>query len=87
MTTSLSDIRPGDTVILRYSSPFVLDRIATVDRVTKTQIIVGTKRFRISDGRELSRDAWSFNRIVPATPDAIAEVERHQQPWSRRLVL
>ena len=80
MTTSLSDIRPGDKVILRYSTPFVPDQIATVDRVTKTQIIVGKRRFRISDGQQLgSQGLWASYRIFPATPDEIAEVERHQQ--------
>ena len=78
MTTSLSDLKPGDTVILRYSWPYIGDRIATVDRLTKTQIIVGTRRFRISDGREFSSSS-SYYRIIPATPDQIAEVERRQQ--------
>ena len=79
MTTSLSDLKPGDTVILRYSTPYIDDRIATVDRLTKTQIIVGTRRFRIGDGREIGRDCWAYYRIIPATPDQIAEVERRQQ--------
>lgn len=81
MTTSLSDLKPGDTVILRYLSRYsslcIPDQIATVDRLTKTQIIVGTRRFRISDGRGLSSN--SSYRIIPATPDQIAEVERRQQ--------
>ena len=82
MTTSLSDLKPGDTVILQYlsgySSSYISDRIATVDRLTKTQIIVGTRRFRISNGREFSSSS-SYYRIIPATPDQIAEVERRQQ--------
>jgi len=82
MTTSLSDLKPGDTVILRYASLCIPDhlapdRIATVDRITKTQIIVGTHRFRISDARGLSSN--SSYRIIPATPDQLAEVERRQQ--------
>lgn len=80
MTTSLSDLKPGDTVILQYLSWYSLsyigEYIATVDSLTKTQIIVGTRRFRISDGREFSSRSW---RIIPATPDQIAEVERRQQ--------
>lgn len=79
MTTSLSDLKPGDTVIVGHSSPFILDRIATVDRLTKTQIIVGPGRFRISDGREIGRSRWDYYRIVPATPDQIAEVKRRLQ--------
>ena len=79
MTTSLSNLKPGDTVILRYSTRFIDDRIATVDRRTTTQVIVGTRRFRISDGRELRGDRWAYYRIVPATPDQIAEIERRQQ--------
>ena len=80
MTTSLSDLKSGDTVILRYSSTWGLpDSIATVDRVTKTQIIVGLRRFRISNGRELGASQCAYYRIVPATPDEIAEVERRQQ--------
>ena len=79
MTASLSDLKPGDTVILRYSTPSILDRCATVDRLTKTQIIVGTRRFRISDGQEIGCSRWDYYRIVPATPDQIAEVKRRQQ--------
>lgn len=82
MTTSLSDIRPGDTVILRYASSFVPDQIATVDCVTKTQIFIGGsgRLFRISDGRESGYHGRSaYFQIFPATPDEIAEAERHQQ--------
>ena len=82
MTTSLSSLKPGDTVILRYSTPYIDDRIATVDRLTKTQIIVGTRRFRISSGTEAGDGAaarWENCWIVPATPDQIAEVERRQK--------
>ena len=79
MTASLSDLKPGDTVILRYSTPFIDDRITIVDRLTKTQIIVGTRRFSKSDGRERTASCWDYYRIVPATPDQIAAVERRQQ--------
>jgi len=79
--TSLSDLKLGDQVILRYSMPFVDDKIETVDRLTKTQIIVGTYRFRISDGYQVgtSDGRWGYYRIIPATPDQIAEVERRHQ--------
>ena len=80
MTTSLSNIRPGDKVILRNSSPYSLNKVVTVDRITKTQIIIGLQRFRISDGDQLgSRGQWSYCWITTATPDEIAEVERQQQ--------
>jgi hypothetical protein len=79
MTTSLSDLKPGDTVILRYSTPYIPDRIATVDRLTKTRIIVGPRRFRISDWQEIGYGSWDYCWIVPATPDQLAEVERRRQ--------
>lgn len=79
MEPSLSSLKPGDPVILRHSTPYTPDRIATVDRITKTQIIVGTRRFRISDGQEIGCSRWHYNRIVPATPDQLAELERRQQ--------
>ena len=79
MTTSLSSLKPGDTVILRYSTPFIDDRIATVDRLTRTVIIVGTRRFRISDGREFYSSRYDYYRVLPATADQIAEVERRQK--------
>ena len=79
MTASLSDLKPGDTVILRYSTPYILDRIATVDRLTKTRIIVGPRRFRISDGQEIGCGSWDYCWIVPATPDQLAKVERRRQ--------
>lgn len=79
MTASLSSLKLGDTVILRYSTPYIDDRIATVDRLTKTRIIVGPRRFRISDGQEIGYNRWDCVRIIPATPDQIAEVERRQK--------
>jgi hypothetical protein len=79
MTASLSDLKPGDTVILRYSTPFIDDRITIVDRATKTQIIVGTRRFSKSDGRERTASRWSYYRVIPATPDQLAKVERRRQ--------
>lgn len=59
----LDELKPGDKVSLsghrwhntnRYSFP-------TVDRVTKTQIIIGTKRYRKSNG-SLVGDTSRFNR-------------------------
>lgn len=79
MTASLSDLKPGDKVVLRYSLSYIHDKIVTIDRRTKTQIIVGTHRFRISDGEKIGANELGYYRIVPVTPALVAEVERLQQ--------
>ena len=65
--TTMEHIKPSDRVLVRKR---LNDDIATVERVTKTQIILtnGT-RYRRSDGTEVGRDVWSGSFIEDPTYD------------------
>lgn len=70
--SNMEHIKPGDHILVRNE---LNDGIATVERVTKTQIILtkGT-RYRRSDGREIGRDTWSAGCIDDITEDDILRI-------------
>ena len=75
MTKSLSDLKPGDQVILcDYKKETV-----TIDRVTKTQIIIGSFRFNRKHGRQIGCNYWAGAWIQIATPELIAEIKTEKQ--------
>ena len=80
MTKQLSDLKKGDQVFLKDSRPGEFDSIETIERVTRTQIILPhNNRFRIKDGGEIRGDIWWRKTIRPATAELIAEVERQNK--------
>ena len=78
MTEDLSSLKVGDKVIIygRYG----VKSIATIDRITKTQIVVddGTK-FRKSDGMQVGHNMWSsYSCIAIATKERVEKMERER---------
>lgn len=69
----ISDLQPGDRVIVAYG--WNTDSVATVDRVTKTQIILKDGSRYNSAGRKIGGDKWSRNHISVATEDRLAAVK------------
>lgn len=69
---NMEHIKPGDQVLIKNRT---FDSIATVERVTKTQIIFpnGT-RYRRSDGVGIGRDPWSMVYIEDLTEDDILRI-------------
>lgn len=69
---NMEHIKPGDRVHVRNSST---ESIATVERTTKTQIILrnGT-RYRRRDGGEMSRDAWVRSYIGDLTEETVLRI-------------
>lgn len=63
----LENIKPGDLVFYSTSRTVGID---TVQRVTKTQVILsGDRRFRKSNGKMVGRDTWDSDKsIKPLTP-------------------
>ena len=81
-TIALQDIQPGDHVI--YTNGNRQRGIRTVERTTKTQIILTSgSRFRRSDGYPVGSDEWTLRRVDPATDELLAEVKDEQ---ARRVV-
>lgn len=69
---SMEHIKPGDRVRVGNG---LTDSIGTVERTTKTQIILrdGT-RYRRKDGEEVGRDTWSSSYIEELTEEALLRI-------------
>lgn len=68
----LKDLVAGDDVLItsRYYR-----RIAKVDKVTKTQIIVNNARFRRDSGWQFGSDRWNVRRISVPTEKEISDIK------------
>ena len=67
---SLESVKAGDVLLIssHFSSN---DRLMSVDRVTKTQVVIGGTKYRVSDGRQLGcgERAWNVPRASIPTPE------------------
>ena len=68
----LKDLVAGDDVLVRGMHH---RRIAKVDKVTKTQIIIDNARFRRDSGWQCGSDRWNIRRISVPTEKEISDVE------------
>lgn len=68
----LKDLVVGDDVLVRGMHR---RRIAKVDKVTKTQIIVNNARFRRDSGWQCGSDRWNIRRISVPTEKEISDVK------------
>lgn len=68
---NMEHIKPGDQVVVvgRFS-----DALATVERVTKTQIVTDGGRWRRSDGDAVSRALFAITFIRDATDEDRARI-------------
>ena len=68
----LKDLVAGDDVLI---TSMYYRRIAKVDKVTKTQIIVNNARFRRGSGWQFGSDRWNVRRISVPTEKEISDVK------------
>lgn len=68
----LKDLETGDEVLVTGMS---YRRIAKINKVTTTQIIVDNARFRRDSGWQCGRDRWNLRKISVPTEKQIAEVK------------
>ena len=68
----LKDLVTGDEVLVTGMS---YRRIAKVDKVTKTQIVVDNARFRRNSGWQCGGDRWNVRRISVLTENEISDVK------------
>ena len=68
----LKDLVAGDEVLVIGTFN---RRIAKVDKVTKTQIIVNNARFRRDSGWQCGSDRWNVTRISVPTEKEISDVK------------
>lgn len=68
----LKDLVTGDEVLVTGMS---YRRIAKVDKVTKTQIVVDNARFRKKSGWQCGSDIWNKRRVSVPTEKEISDVK------------
>jgi len=71
----LEELKPGDLVAIPISYSRGRHMVERVDRVTATQIIVGHRKYRKSDGRPIPYDGWSSVSLCKATPEIVADAQ------------
>lgn len=69
----LKDLVAGDDVLVVGRS---CRRIAKIDKVTKTQIVVNNARFRRDSGWQCGSDRWNVTRISVPTEKEISDIEK-----------
>jgi len=62
----MMSLQPGDRVEIFGGTGG--NRIGTVTRVTPTQLLIGTRRFRRKSGDEVSASKWWRQYLRPLTP-------------------
>lgn len=79
----IKDLVAGDVVIHHHSS-YVPDTAARIERVTATQIIIGSSRFNRESGRVIGNtERWTFPNIrIPKE----GEVQKLVEESERRLL-
>ena len=68
----LKDLVAGDEVVVTGT---LHRRIAKVDKVTKTQIVIDNARFRRDSGWQCGSDRWNVRRISVPTEKEISDVK------------
>lgn len=68
----LKDLVVGDDVLVEGRS---YRRIAKIDKVTKTQIVVDNARFRRDSGWQCGSDSWNRRSISVPTEKEISDVK------------
>lgn len=77
----LKDLVTGDDVLV---SGMHYRRIAKVDKVTKTQIVIDNARFRRDSGWQCGSDRWNIRIISVPTEKEISDVK--EENFRRTLV-
>ncbi len=81
MTGTLENIKAGDKVLLCNS---YYKSIETVTRVTAAVILIGSMKFRKSNGMRIPSDRWTLTRIEPLTSE---NEKSYQELVERRRLL
>lgn len=68
----LKDLKAGDDVLVTGTFH---RRIAKVDKVTKTQIVINNARFRRDSGWQCDGDRWNVIKISVPTEKEISDVK------------
>lgn len=85
MIENFDSLKVGDKVIIygRNKSK----RISTIDKITKTQIVIGNLKFRKSNGIQVANDTWANKCIGIASKEIIEKIEREQNIRDMRIYI
>lgn len=78
MDNWIEDLKEGDTVIIGGHGAGRFSSIGKVSRITKAQVIVGTTKYRKTDGWQVGGDMWSRTFLRKADPAQIQKVKDRQ---------
>lgn len=86
--TKINELQVGDRVAIYYTG--ILREISNIERVTKTQYVIGNLRFSRIDGSQVGGDSYSRYNVTPLTHEIEQEVKRRRAikflsdlEWSR----
>lgn len=77
----IKDLQVGDSVLVTGMS---YRRIAKIDKVTKTQIVVDDARFNKNSGCQCGSNIWNCRKIYVPTEKQIAEIK--EENFRKKLV-
>jgi hypothetical protein len=70
----LIEVKAGDKLIAK-SGYYGAGNLVTVDRVTPTQIVIGSSRYSKASGRMMGDGNYNNFRVIAPTPKNLLEVE------------
>lgn len=74
----LQNLKARDIVLVSHSSRSSVPEVRTVDRVTATQITVGSTKYRRENGREIGRtNSYHWSLLLEPTPEAVEKAQRN----------
>ena len=77
----LKDLVVGDDVLVKGMNH---RRIAKVDKVTKTQIVIDNAKFRRDSGWQCGSDSWDMKSISVPTEKEISDVK--EETFRKKLI-
>ena len=84
MAEDLSSLKVGDKVVFYGCNS---KRISTIDKITKTEIVIGNLKFRKSNGIQVGTDTWTNKCIGIASKEIIEKIEREQNIRDMRIYI
>lgn len=72
----LADLKVGDPCAIRSGYGYAGYQLAKVEKMTKTQIVVGSSRYRRDNGRKVGHTGWESIYLQPITDTVMERVDR-----------
>lgn len=72
------NLKVGDLVVVRGNLIFG-EELRKIERVTNSQIVIGSRRYRKKDGRLVGEGKWHCGFIKPATEKDIERINETKQ--------